>query len=160
MPAIRRDHSFQIKSFLALIVVVLADWLLYETHPALGMNLGLFVLALVLAAVASSPAVRADRRSWGLAAAALAMALLQIETLSFMAWILGWAALMAAVLSPRAAAFDGATAWAQRLIAAATLALISQVELLPRIRRQTIKTSPTATSPIQARAAMRSAVRQ
>ena len=135
MPAIRRDHSFQIKSFLALIVVVLADWLLYETHPALGMNLGLFVLALVLAAVASSQAVRADRRSWGLAAAALAMALLQIETLSFMAWILGWAALMAAVLSPRAAAFDGATAWAQRLIAAGFVAWVKPVLDLRRLIR-------------------------
>ncbi len=150
MPAIRRDQSFTIRAVLALILVILADWLLYETHPALGMNLGLFVLALVLAAVAGAPAVRADRRSWLAAAAALGMALVQIETTSFLAWVLGWLALGVAVLSPRASMSDGAAQWTQRLVLAAIAAWAKPILDLRRLLRLSPGLKLTKLGPIVA----------
>ena len=88
MADIRRNWSFLLKTGLAVGLTAAADGLFYCGRLVLGWNLGLFALALLAAAVASQPALRKNRAALGFAGVALIFALLQIETVSLLAWIL------------------------------------------------------------------------
>jgi hypothetical protein len=123
MPLSRRprDLSFALKASAALAVVVIAD-LLFWGHD-IGSTLGGFALLLTLAATALHPAARRDRKAgWALLAATV-LSLVLAWAPSPMAWMLFWASLSLAVLLPRAARFDDAWRWSQRLVAQAVVGL-------------------------------------
>jgi hypothetical protein len=123
MPPFRspRDLSFTLKAAAALAVVAVAD-LLFWGH-AIGASLGGFALLLALTATALHPAVRRDARAgWALVGATV-LALALAWSPSLLAWLLFWAMLSVAVMLPRAARFDDAWRWSQRLLAQAVVGL-------------------------------------
>ena len=104
MPGIRRDRTFLLKAALAIGLVAAADGLFYGHDRIPGWTIGLFALALLGAALATHRAVRRSRTALCLALFAFLFALVQIETVSLLAWALYWPALMLAVVASRAAA--------------------------------------------------------
>ena len=130
MPLSRRprDLSFALKTSAALALVVVAD-LLFWGHRV-GAVVGVFALLLTLAATALHPAARRDAKAgWTLVAATvMAIVLAWAPGLAawapgLAAWLLFWAMLSLAVLLPRAARFDDAWRWSQRLLAQAVAGL-------------------------------------
>lgn len=135
MPLSRRprDLSFALKASAALALVVVAD-LLFWGHD-IGSTLGAFALLLTLAATAVHPAARRDvKAGWALVAATV-LAIVLAWAPSLLAWILFWAALSLAVLLPRAARFDDAWRWSQRLVAQAVVGLFGPWIDLARARK-------------------------
>jgi hypothetical protein len=124
MPAIRRDRSFLYKAALALGLVAAGDGLFYDERPNIGWDIGLFALALVGAALAIHPALRRNRAALCLTLLAFLFALIQIETVSLLAWILYWLALMLAVMACRAGGRPDVWPWLQRLVLAGFYALV------------------------------------
>jgi len=124
MPAIRRDRSFLLKAALAVGLVAAADGLFYGQDRVPGWTIGLFALALLGAALATHRAVRRSRTALCLALFAFLFALIQIETVSLLAWILYWLALMLAVMASRAGGASDAWPWVQRLVPAAFYAWV------------------------------------
>lgn len=128
MHAIRRDRSFLLKAALALGLVAGADRLFYggprggAVFPSLGV--GLFALALIGAALAAHPALRRSRTALCLLLLAFLFALVQVETVSLLAWVLYWLALMLAVMACRAGGRPDAWPWIQRLVPAGFYALV------------------------------------
>lgn len=123
MPLSRRprDLSFALKISAALPLVLVADRLFWG-HD-IGSTVGAFALLLTLAATAVHPAARRDvKAGWALVAATL-LAMILAWSPSLLAWILFWAALSLAVLLPRAARFDDAWRWSQRLVAQAVVSV-------------------------------------
>lgn len=121
-----RLPSFWIKVALALGLVAAADLLLFEA-TGVGVNLGLFSLASVVAVGLATPAVRRHALALGAIGAASAFAGLQIERPTLIGW-LGFAlALAIAVLAPRAPAGQDGWRWAQRLLAAGLKGLVGPV---------------------------------
>ena len=104
MPAIRRDRSFLLKAGLALGLVAAADGLFYGGKAPPGWTVGLFAMALLGAALVTHRALRRSRTALSLSLFAFLFALIQIETVSLLAWALYWPALMLAVVASRAAA--------------------------------------------------------
>ncbi|MGZ5985987.1 MAG: DUF4153 domain-containing protein, partial [Caulobacteraceae bacterium] len=119
MPPIRRNHSFLLKSALAVGLVAAADGLFYGDRPHVGFSIGMFALALAGAALAVHPALRRSRRALSLWLLAFLFGLIQIETVSLLAWVLYWLALMLAVMACRAGGRPDAWPWIQRLVPAA-----------------------------------------
>jgi len=124
MPSMRRDRSFLLKAALAIGLVAAGDGLFYGDRPNLGWNIGLFALALLGAALATHPALRRSRTALGFCLLAFLFALIQIETVSLLAWILYWLALMLAVMACRAGGRPDAWPWIQRLVPAAFYAWV------------------------------------
>lgn len=128
-----RDLSFALKASAALALVVVAD-LLFWGHP-IGWTLGGFALLLTLAATAVHPAARRDRKAgWALLGATV-LSLVLAWAPSPLAWILFWATLSLAVLLPRAARFDDAWRWSQRLVAQAVVGVAGPWLDLARARK-------------------------
>jgi len=128
MPSIRRDRSFLLKAALAVGLVAGADALFYGRldGPAVfpSLSIGLFALALAGAAVAVHPALRRSRAALCLLLLAFLFALIQVETVSLLAWLLYWLALMLAVMACRAGGRPDAWPWIQRLVPAGFYALV------------------------------------
>ena len=135
MPLSRRprDLSFALKASAALALVVVAD-LLFWGHD-IGSALGGFALLLTLAATALHPAARRDRKAGWALLSATALSLVLAWAPSSMAWMLFWATLSLAVLLPRAARFDDAWRWSQRLVAQAVVSLAGPGLDLARARK-------------------------
>ena len=127
MPAIRRDRSFLLKEGLALGLIAVADGLFYAGKAPPGWTIGLFALALLGAALATHRALRRSRTALVMALFAFLFALIQIETVSLLAWILYWLALMLAVMSSRAGGPPDVWPWLQRLVPAGFYALVKPV---------------------------------
>lgn len=107
-------HALWTKAFLALGLIALTDWLLYDHTP--GMNWGLFALALTLAAAVAHPGLgRHPVAALSLCMAAF-FALTLVEGPGLTGWSLFWIALGVAVLSRRAGRHDDAWRWFQRLV--------------------------------------------
>lgn len=109
-----RRLSFWIKAALLVAVVAAADVLLFDVD-GVGLNLGLFSLALVAALGLGNPAVRRNRLSILALAAATLLALLQIERATFLGWMLFAVAMGVAALAPRAPQAEDGWRWFQRL---------------------------------------------
>jgi hypothetical protein len=124
MPAIRRDRSFLLKAAMALGLVAAADGLFYAPRVAPGWTVGLFAIALLGAALVSHRALRRSRTALCLSLLAFLFALLQIETVSLLAWVLYWLALMLAVMTARAGGPPDVWPWIQRLVPAGFYALV------------------------------------
>lgn len=127
MPAIRRDRSFLLKAALAIGLVVTADRLFYGHDRIPGWTVGLFALALLGAALATHRALRRSRTALCLSLFAFLFALMQVETVSMLAWLLYWLALMLAVMTSRAGGRPDAWPWVQRLVPAGFYALVKPV---------------------------------
>jgi hypothetical protein len=112
-----RSHSgrlsFWIKPLTAVALVVLADTSFYGGH--VGSTLGIFAFALVVAVVATSRAVRRDRRALSALVLATLSALMLFDAPSFVGWLLYWGTLAVAVLSPRVGSGLDAAPWFKRL---------------------------------------------
>lgn len=128
-----RDLSFTLKAGAALAVVAAADGLFWG--HAVGASLGGFALLLTLTAAALHPAVRRDAKAGWALAGATGLALVLAWTPSLPAWLLFWAMLSMAVMLPRAARFDDAWRWSQRLLAQAVVGLLGPWIDLGRMRR-------------------------
>ena len=124
MPAIRRDRSFLLKAGLALGLIAAADGLFYGTKAPPGWTIGLFAMALLGAALATHRALRRSRTALVMALFAFLFALVQVETVSLVAWILYWLALMLAVMASRAGGPADVWPWIQRLVPAGFYALV------------------------------------
>jgi hypothetical protein len=135
MPLSRRprDLSFALKVGVALILVVVAD--LMSWGHRIGWTLGVFALLLTLAATALHPDARRDAKARWALIAATALAILLAWSPSLLAWLLFWAMLSLAVLLPRAARFDDAWRWSQRLVAQAVVGLAGPWLDLGRTRK-------------------------
>jgi hypothetical protein len=135
-----RDLSFTHKVGAALALAVVAD-LLFWGHDS-GATQGAFALLLTLAATALHPAARRDAKAgWALVAATV-LAIVLAWAPSRTVWVLFWAMLSLAVLLPRAARFDDAWRWSQRLIAQAAVGLVGPWLDLARTRK-TARTTRT-----------------
>jgi hypothetical protein len=142
MPLSRRprDLSFTLKASAALALAVVAD-LLFWGHR-IGWTLGAFALLLTLAATALHPHARRDLKAgWALVAATV-LAILLAWAPSLLGWLLFWAMLSLAVLLPRAARFDDAWRWSQRLVAQAVVGLFGPWLDLRRARKAGRTTTP------------------
>jgi hypothetical protein len=135
MPTIRRDRSFQLKVALALGLVAAADRLFYPANVLPGLSIGLFALALAGAAVAVHPALRRSRTSLCLWLLAFLFALLQVETVSLLAFVLFGLALALAVMACRAGGPPDAWPWIQRLVPGAVYAWVKPLLDLRRLWR-------------------------
>ena len=127
-----------IKAAVALVLVALADWLLFETD-AFGANLGLLQLAFAAAALLH-PDLRRSRLGLAALAVAAAFAAVQIEHFSPLAWFLFWTALGVAVLAARAPGGEGAWPWAQRLVVLGAKSLVGpllDLQAIGKARPQT-----------------------
>jgi hypothetical protein len=141
MPSIHRNRSFLLKAALAVGFAAGADALFYSGKAAPGWSIGLFALALIGAAVATHPALRRSRTALSLTLLAFLFALVQVETVSLLAWALYWLALMLAVMACRAGGRPDAWPWLQRLVPAGFYALVKPIldarrlwRALPRAR--------------------------
>src|SRR5204863_1991292 len=115
MPA--RLPSFWLKVLLAVGVVALADWALFEAQ-GIGANVAIVLTAATAALAITRPAVWRDRLGrWALAAAGV-LALLPVERPSVVGFLLWVLAIAVATLSPRAARGDDGWRWGQRLVVA------------------------------------------
>jgi len=122
-----RLPSFWIRVGLALALVAAADVLMWEADGVerFGANLGLLSLAVVLAVVLATPALRRHSLSAIALTVATALAALQVERATFVGW-LGFAlALAVAVLAPRAPSGQDGWRWAQRIVAAGFKGLVA-----------------------------------
>lgn len=117
-----RLHSYWLKPGLALALVALAEWLLFDVDP--GLNLGLVSLALLATIGLTNRGVWRSRLAVFAFVAALAFALLQIERATLIGWLLYAIAVGVCVLTPRAPLLADAWRWALRLLLAAVKALI------------------------------------
>jgi hypothetical protein len=135
MPLSRRprDLSFALKIGAALALAVAAD-VLFWGHR-LGAVVGAFALLLTLAATAFRPAARRDAKAGWALVAATGMAIVLAWAPGLAAWLLFWALLNLAVLLPRAARFDDAWRWSQRLLAQAAVGLAGPWIDLVRARK-------------------------
>ncbi|TPE58573.1 DUF4173 domain-containing protein [Sandaracinobacter neustonicus] len=126
-------HSFIAKAVGALLLVLLADWLVYGNiiTPAFG----IFALGWA-AAIAILHKRFLNRWLIGMAAA---FALLLIEDPSLLAWLLFGIMLAAGVMLPRMRRFDDAWSWLLRLLLVGVLALAGpfrDLHLLGRLQRR------------------------
>ena len=135
MPAIRRDRSFLLKAALAIGLVAAADGLFYGQRVVPGWTVGLFALALLGAAVVTHRALRRSRTALCLSLFAFLFALIQVETVSLMAWVLYWLALMLAVMASRAGGPPNVWPWVQRLVPAGFYALVKPALDMRRLWR-------------------------
>ena len=135
MPSIRRDRSFLLKAALAVGLVVGADALFHEDKVFPGWSIGLFALVLLGAAMAAHPALRRSRTALGLSVLAFLFGIIQIETVSLLAWVLYWLALMLAVMACRAGGRPDAWPWIQRLVPAGFYALVKPLLDVRRLWR-------------------------
>lgn len=110
-----RRLSFWIKVGLLAAVIAAGDVLLFDVD-GIGLNLGLFSLALVVALGIANPAVRRHRLPRIALVAAALLAVLQIEWATFTGWLLFSVAMAVAALAPRAPAGEDGWRWFQRLI--------------------------------------------
>ncbi|MFM5952900.1 MAG: DUF4153 domain-containing protein [Novosphingobium sp.] len=112
----RWDGAYALKAGLALVVMALADWLLFQRHDY-GGAFGLVGLAIAAALGLARPAVRRDRR----ALQALALAALAAFGFAYdpspVAFVLFWVTIGLATLLPGTIRFDDGWRWFQRLFA-------------------------------------------
>jgi len=118
-----RLPSFWIKAGLLAAVVAAGDVLLFDVD-GLGLNLGLFSLALAAAVGLANPATRRHRLALVALAAAVLLAALQIERATFVGWLLFALAIAVAALAPRAPVGQDGWRWFQRLIVGGLKALV------------------------------------
>jgi hypothetical protein len=141
MPA--RLPSFWLKVILAVGVVALADWTLFEAK-GIGVNVAVVLTATTAALAITRPAVWRDRLGrWALAAAAM-LAVLPAERPSLVGVLLWVLSIAVATLAPRAARGDDGWCWGQRLVVAGVKAFFMWVKdlrilLESRARRRTLK---------------------
>lgn len=138
MPIMPRSRAaFWLKSALAVILITLADAAFYRQST--GANLGVYALALVLAVLVATPAVR--RRPHALAALIVAAgaAALSLEHPTVTMAGLFLLALGVAVLSPRAAEADDVWPWAQRLTMGVLRGAIGPLKDLRRLRARRLR---------------------
>uniref|UniRef100_UPI00083A5EE7 DUF4153 domain-containing protein n=1 Tax=unclassified Phenylobacterium TaxID=2640670 RepID=UPI00083A5EE7 len=138
-----RLPSFWIKVALTLGLAAAAD-LLFVGAPGVGLNLGLFSLALAAALGFANPAIRRHRTAVVALAAAVLLAALQIERASLLTCVLFVLAMAVAALAPRAPAGEDGWRWAQRLVAGGLKALLGPALdlrslLKARARRRPVK---------------------
>ena len=135
MPGIHQDRSFLLKAALAIGLVAAADGLLGDGVAVPGWTIGLFALALLGAALVTHRALRRSRTGLCLSLFAFLFALIQIETVSLLAWILYWLALMLAVMASRAGGAPDVWPWVQRLVPAAAYAWVKPALDMRRLWR-------------------------
>ena len=121
----RWRSSFRTKAALAVGLVAAADLLLFD-HDV-GANLGLFMLAGLVVALAAHPETWRERRAQAAFGVAAGFCLLLIDRPGLIAWSMAALALGVAVLSPRADARSDVGDWALRLLRAALLAVPAPV---------------------------------
>jgi len=125
------------KASLALLLVGLADLVIYGHWAGAVSALPAAVAVLVVAAV--HPALVRSRLGICALLVASAFALLSVERPSLLGWLFLWLALAVAALAPRAGAGDDALRWARRLLAAgvrAPWAPLRDLRLVRRARRR------------------------
>lgn len=106
--------AFRSKLVPAVIVAGLGDWIFYQ-RGLYGGNAGLFLLAILAAALAGRPAMRRDRRAWIAVAGAALFGFAMTRDPNPLAWTLFWLAAGMATLLPLTARFDDGWRWFQRL---------------------------------------------
>lgn len=109
------------KAALAVGLVALADFLLFDHDP--GASLGLAALAGLTAALVAHPEARRDRRALAALAAAFGFALLLVDRPGLIALAIFSVALGVAVLSPRADRRNDVLEWILRFLRAGLLAV-------------------------------------
>ncbi len=122
----------------AIALVVLGDVLFFQ-HGFYGGQIGMYLAAILLVAVALRPAIWRDRRAWVAVAAALLFAGELVREPGPLAWLLFWAAAGIAVLLPATARFDDGWRWFQRLALQglrAPLAPILDLLRVSKVRRR------------------------
>lgn len=107
----------------AAVALVIAGDRLFYPGTFVGPDVGLFACAWTVLTVASNPSLRRDRRACGAAGVALAASAVLIDNPTLLAWSLFGAALIMAAMLPRAARFDDAWAWSQRIALVAITAI-------------------------------------
>ncbi|WP_337188365.1 DUF4173 domain-containing protein [Phenylobacterium sp.] len=140
-----RMPSFWVKAALSLAVVAAADVLLFDAG-GLGLNLGLFSLALVGALGFVTPAIFRHRLALLAFAAAALLAVLQIERATFVGWMLFAVALGVAALAPRAPAREDGWRWTQRLVVGGLKALVGPLVDLRDVLRARARRGPARTA--------------
>ncbi|HEX8444255.1 MAG TPA: DUF4173 domain-containing protein [Allosphingosinicella sp.] len=140
-PRARRStwrFTFLIKPLALAALIALADRLFYPAD-AVGATLGIFVLALLLSAVALRPDLRRSRPALVAAAAAGWFGFWLVDDPGPLGLALAWVALTMAVLLPKAAQFGNGLRWALRLFLhglATPLRPIQDLSRLARVRRR------------------------
>lgn len=125
------------KSVLAILLTMLADVVFYR--EAVGANLGVYALILILAVLATGPAVRRQPRALAALIVAAGAALLSLEHPTVTMAGLFILALGVAVLSPRAPTTDDVWPWAQRLAIAMLRGAIGPLKDLGRLRARRLR---------------------
>lgn len=126
-----------VKSALAILLIALADVLFYRLP--VGANLGVYALALIIAVLVATPAVRRQPRALAALIVAGAAAALSVEHPTIILASLLLAALGVAVLSPRAPAADDVWPWAQRLAVATLRGVAGPLKDLRRLRTRRLR---------------------
>ncbi|WGM40895.1 DUF4173 domain-containing protein [Caulobacter sp. NIBR1757] len=134
-------YSFWIRVALTLALVVVADRVLWVMN-ATGLALAILTLAGVVALAIASPGAR--RHGWPFLALAMALAALQLETLSRLGLLFWSLALAIAALTPRAGFGEGVWTWVQRLIVMATGVVRMPIETLVQFGLKRLKRRPGA----------------
>ncbi len=137
----RWDGSLTLKAGLAVLVVMLGDYLFWQLGQSGGVQ-GLFGFGLIAALLLARPAVRRDRRARIALSLAALYALAQVWDPSPLAFALFWVALGFATLLPGTARFDDGWRWLQRLIAHGFKSLLGPLIDLTILSRVRPKRSP------------------
>jgi hypothetical protein len=130
--------TFLCKLLALAALVALADRLFYLADAA-GATFGVFVLALLLSALALRPDLRRSRPALIAAAAAGWFGFWLVDDPGPLALALAWIALSMAVLLPKAAAFGNGLRWVFRLVLhglATPIRPIQDLGRLARVRRR------------------------
>ena len=138
IPAGPWRFTFWCKLLALAALIALADRLFYLADAA-GATLGVFVLALLLTALALRPDLRRSRAALVAAAAAGWFGFWLVDDPGPLGLVLAWIALTMAVLLPKAAAFGNGLRWALRLFLhglATPIRPLQDLGRLARVRRR------------------------
>lgn len=116
----------------AIIVVVTGDVLFWQ-NGLYGGQIGFFLAAMLLLAVALRPALWRDRRAWAAVAVALLFTGEIVREPDPLAWLLFWTAAGTAVLLPATGRFDDGWRWFQRLMLHGVRATVAPIQDLSRV---------------------------
>ena len=119
----------------AAAAFVAAGDVLFFQYDRYGGALGVYLMALMLTAVAMRPAMWRDGRALAAAAAALLFAGAMMTEPGLLAWTLFWIAGGMAVLLPATGRFDDGWRWFQRLLLQGLRALVAPLLDLLRVLR-------------------------
>jgi hypothetical protein len=141
----RWQGSLMVKIAAAMALVLLGDWLFFQTAH-FGGWLGIYGIALIAALVLARPAVRRDWRALVALGFAAFYALAFARDPSPLAFVLFWTAMGLATLLPATARFDDGWRWFQRLLVHGAKALFGPlIDLLRlgKVRRRRPQGAPS-----------------